>query len=132
MYSPFTDISSEIPSNGCCDTLEVYYGTPTKEYTYTNIYGYYEKQSDNINGRSWYKNSEIGKSIWWWAEPEKHQHTSWMIGDTIGRGKAGSFGYLKRSEICLPNIIGANWKLWDALDASEPIDAGAKLKIRCS
>ena len=55
-----------------------------------------------------------------------------MIGDTIGRGKAGSFGYLKRSEICLPNIIGANWKLWDALDASEPIDAGAKLKIRCS
>ena len=63
----------------CCNFIQVFYGTTNQEYTYADIYGYYVRQEDLVNGRAWYKNED--KSIWW--------DQGWFIGLTTGKGISG-------------------------------------------
>ena len=104
----------------CCDSIQVFYGSTNQEYTYGNIYGYYVRQEDLINGRAWYKNK--GRSIWWDA-------TDWEIGKTTEKGSTRGYAYLKNDGSCLPKISNPKWKLWDG---SSWNDAGSQdVKIQC-
>ena len=114
-----------IPSNllflECCDSIQVFYGTTNLENTYTNIYGYYVRQEDLINGRKWYKN--VGKSIWW------DGINDWWIGDTTDKGSELGYAYLRNYGSCLPDISDPKWRLWDG---SSWNDAGSQdLQIQC-
>ena len=105
----------------CCDSLEVYYNGPL-EYTYESIYGYYVRQEDLMNGRSWYKNDAIAKSIWW-----DDKDNDWMLGSTTRKGSSKGFAYFDNNERCLPKIPNQKWKLYD----SNWNDAENKVKVRC-
>ena len=105
----------------CCESVEVYYETAEVEYTYTNIYGFYVKQSSQTNGRNWYKNN--AKAIWWDGDDD------WWIGKTSSLGKSQGLAYLRKDGSCLPKISDTNWKL--SLGSGNWIDAGKKLNVRC-
>ena len=112
-----------IPTNvlflECCDLIQVFYGSTNQEYTYANIYGYYVRQEDLINGRAWYKNE--GRSIWW-------DGTDWMIGKTTEKGSTRGYAYLKNDGRCLPKISNPKWQLYNG----SWNDAGSQdVKIRC-
>ena len=112
-----------IPTNvlflECCDLIQVFYGSTNQEYTYANIYGYYVRQEDLINGRAWYKNE--GRSIWW-------DGTDWMIGKTTEKGSTRGYAYLKNDGRCLPKISNPKWQLYNG----SWNDAGSQdVKIQC-
>ena len=113
-----------IPTNvlflECCDLIQVFYGSTNQEYTYANIYGYYVRQEDLINGRAWYKNE--GRSIWWDGTDD------WMIGLTTEKGGTSGYASLRNDGSCLPKISNPKWILWDG----SWNDAGSQdVKIQC-
>ena len=75
-----------------------------------------------MNGRSWYKNDAIAKSIWW-----DDKDNDWMLGSTTRKGSSKGFAYLDNNERCLPKIPNQKWKLYD----SNWNDAENKVKVRC-
>ena len=85
----------------CCDSIQVFYGSTNQEYTYANIYGYYVRQEDLINGRAWYKNE--GRSIWW------DENQGWGIGPTTNKGSILGAAYLRNNGSCLPKISNPEW-----------------------
>ena len=115
--------------DNCCDSIEVYYNG-TLKYSYDFIYGYYVRQEDLINGRSWYKNDD--NSIWW-----DDKNDNWMLGKTTSKGSSNGYAYLYNDGRCLPKIPNQKWKLWHGSNyfnwiyGSNWIDAGNKVKIRC-
>ena len=96
------------------------------EYTFTSIYGYYYRQENLFNGRSWYKND--GRSIWWDGE-----ENYWMLGQTTDKGGLDGYAYLDNDGRCLPKIPNQKWKLGPSShpDHSDWYDAGNKVKVRC-
>ena len=114
-YSTYLNKFSE-----CCDSIQVFYGSANQEYTYFNIYGFYVKQEDLINGRAWYKNED--KSIW------LNENDSWMIGKTTSKGSKKGYAFLKNDGSCLSKISNPKWRLWDG---SSWNDAGQDVKIQC-
>ena len=105
----------------CCDSIQVFYGSTNQEYTNANIYGYYVRQEDLINGRAWYKKEGI--SIWF------NENDSWMFGSTTKKGGKSGYGFLKNDGSCLSKISNPKWQLWDGLSWN---DAGSQdVKIRC-
>ena len=63
----------------CCDSIQVFYGSTNQEYTYGNIYGYYVRQEDFINGRPWLDKRQPGVTDKQWltraAQPTKPHET---------------------------------------------------------
>ena len=108
----------------CCNFIQVFYGTTNQEYTYSNIYGYYVRQEDLINGRAWYKYEDEGRSIWW-----DDKNDNWKLGKTTQKGTTFAYAILKKDGSCLPKISNPNWRLWDG---SSWNDAGQDVKIRCA
>ena len=104
----------------CCDSIEVYYDGPLK-YTFRSIYGYYVRQEDLINGRSWYKND--GRSIWW-----DGKNNNWKLGSTTKKGSSSGFAKLDNDGRCLPKIPNQNWKIFHE---DTWISAGNNVKVRC-
>ena len=100
----------------------MYYNGPL-EYTYTSIYGYYVRQQNLINGRSWYKND--GRSIWLDGE-----ENYWIFGQTADKGSSSGYAYLDNDGRCLPKIPNQKWLIYLSLE--DPwIYAGNKVKVRC-
>ena len=92
------------------------------EYSYSSIYGFYEKQDDLINGRTWYKND--GRSIWWDGIDD------WKLGKTIVKGSMKGYAYLENNGTCPTNISNPKWKI--NIGPDQPwLDAGDSFKIRC-
>ena len=118
-----------IPTNvlflECCDSIQVFYGSTNQEYTRFNIYGFYVKQEDLVNGRAWYKNEGI--SIWWDGT------NNWNIGSTTKKGSKKAYAFLKNDGTCLPKISNPKWKFGPSSspDHSNWYDAGNAVKIRC-
>ena len=117
-----------IPTNvlflECCDLIQVFYGSTNQEYTYANIYGYYVRQEDLINGRAWYKNE--GRSIWW------DGIDTWYIGWTTNKGSKLGYAKMRNNGSCLSK----NSYLWKFDPSSHPDHsdwyyAGRNVKIRC-
>merc|ERR1712087_5728 len=106
----------------CCDTIEIY-SIGSLEYKYSSVYGHYIKQKDLINGRPWYKNDGIGRSIWW-AESD-----SWNLEDTSKKGNKAADAVLYNNGTCIPNILHQEWKSFNGFQFNE---AGNSIKARCS
>ena len=109
-------------SHDCCETIEIFYTTLTQEYTHTRLYGFYEKQSYPINGRSWYQ-SQFGRSIWW------DGYDDWFVGKNVKVGKSKGYAYVKTNETCLPN--NGNWIISNGSGDGSWYDAGNQLKVQC-
>ena len=98
-YSTYLNKFSE-----CCDSIQVFYDSTNQEYTYDNIYGYYVRQEDLVNGREWYKNED--KSIWWDGTDD------WMIGLTTEKGGTSGYASLRNDGSCLPKISNPEWNIY--------------------
>ena len=104
----------------CQDGIEAYYETETKQYTYASIYGYYELQPGDVNGRPYFKMGT--KGLWW---DGIHQ---WRIGKDNNKGQ--SIGYAKYTEdvFCPNQLTERHWLLFNGHTL---INAGEDLGVNC-
>ena len=71
--------------NYCQDGIQVYFGTETQQYTYAPIYGHYELQPGEVNGRLYFK---MGSRGLWFDGIDK-----WWIGSDNKKGQSIGFSY---------------------------------------
>ena len=71
--------------NYCQDGLQVYFATETQQYTYTPIYGHYELQPNDVNGRPYFKMSTFG----FWYDGLGN----WWISANVVVGQSFGFAY---------------------------------------
>ena len=93
--------------NYCQDGLQVYFATETQQYTSEPIYGYYELQPNEVNGRPYFKSMSSYFGIWWGT-------TRWVIGDIIYVGQELGYAYFNKDVYC-PNQLSelGEWLIWD-------------------
>ena len=106
--------------NYCQDGIKVYYGTETQEYNYAPIYGHYELQPGNVNGRPYFKMGEM--SIWFDGVD------LWCIGYDVYVGQSLGHGLYLTDKFCPHQLSEPNWYLFDG-DTVTP--AGTYLGITC-
>ena len=106
----------------CQDGLEVYYSTETQHYTYLQIYGHYELQPNDINGKLFFLN-EKDVGLWWDGV------SFWWIGSENSKGEAVGVGYIMTDVFCPYQLPEWDWTLWDG---SVWFPAGNQLGINCN
>ena len=106
--------------NYCQDGIEAYYGTETQQYYYAPIYGHYELQPDDVNGRSYFKRESIG--LWW------DGIGGWWIGSDSDKGQSFGVANFPEDLFCPHQLTGFNWGLSDGTTWTS---AGNDLGIRC-
>ena len=91
--------------NYCQDGLQVYFATETQQYTYVDIYGHYELQPNEVNGKPYFKSSSFG--IWWASK-------YWIISDIIYVGQELGYAFFGKDVYC-PNQLSelGEWLIWD-------------------
>ena len=102
----------------CQDGLQVYFATETQQYTTVPIYGHYELQPNDVNGRPYFKMGSFGFwydgfGVWWFGD---------AIGQSIG------FAWYKQDVFCPHELSELNSALFDG---NEFISAGNNLVITC-
>ena len=107
--------------NYCQDGLQVYFATETQQYTYEPIYGHYELQPNDVNGRPYFKMGSFG--LWWDAI-----RIWWLIGYDSKKGQSMGFAYYTKDVFCPHQLTEWNWKL---LYDGNWISAGKDLGISC-
>ena len=107
--------------NYCQDGIEVYYGTETQQYTYEPIYGHYELQPFDVNGRPYFKKGT--KGLWWDGIMD------WWIGDDIDKGQSIGYAYYTKDVFCPHHLTEWNWSLYYGYHNWK--DAGKDLGINC-
>ena len=112
--------------NYCQDGLQVFFATETQQYIYQPIYGHYELQKIDVNGRPYFKSSKyIG--IWWDGDG------SWYIGEDTDDNDAGQsfgYGYYRYTDAFCPHQFSeGNWWLWNG---NVFYQAGNDLGINCN
>ena len=91
--------------NYCQDGLQVYFATETQQYNSSNIYGHYELQTNDVNGRPYFKMGSYG--LWWDIKDFK-----WMIGPDSMKGEPiGSYAYYRKDVFCPDQLSEWNWLL---------------------
>ena len=88
----------------CQDGLQVYFATETQQYTYIDIYGHYELQPNEVNGKPYFKSSSFG--IWWASK-------YWVISELIYVGQTLGYAFFEKDVYCPNQISGVKWLLWD-------------------
>ena len=106
--------------NYCQDGIEAYYGTETQQYTYTSIFGHYELQPGDVNGRPYFKMGT--KGLWW---DGIHQ---WRIGKDSNKGQSIGYAKYTKDVFCPHQLTDPNWWLYDVSDWKA---AGKDLSISC-
>ena len=91
--------------NDCKDGLQVYFATETQQYKYFSIYGHYELQSSNINGRPYFKYGIFG--LWW------NGIGMWWIGYDSDKGQSIGCAYYEQDIFCPSQLSETEWKLYD-------------------
>ena len=94
--------------NYCQDGLQVSFATESQEYFTVPIYGHYELQPNNVNGRPYFKNPTVGYSMWW--DGTGH---SWYIGIDAEAGQSFGFGYYNIDVFCPNQFSEGDWMLWN-------------------
>ena len=104
--------------------VEVYFTTNLRVYTCApQIYGHYEKQSEMVNGRLYFKKgSSFG--IWW------NGNCSWNIGYDQVKGSNMCIGSFEADYLCPHLITEFNGKLLN--ETRNWIDAGELLAFKSS
>ena len=90
--------------NYCQDGLQVYFATETQQNNSTNIYGHYELQTNDVNGRPYFKMGYFG--FWWDIRDLK-----WMIGLDSEKGETLSFAYYRKDVFCPHQLSEWDWLL---------------------
>ena len=91
--------------NYCQDGLLVYSALETQLYTYAPIYGYYELQPNDVNGRPYFK---MGSAGFWWDG-----FSSWWIGLDIQKGQSKGFAHYDKDVYCPHQLSDYDWWLLD-------------------
>ena len=89
--------------NYCQDGLQVYFETETQQYTYAPIYGHYELQQNDVNGRPYFKMGSYG---FWWDGIDK-----WWIGYDSAKGQSIGYAYYEKDVFCPHMISGQDFML---------------------
>ena len=71
--------------NYCQDGLQVYFATETQQYTYVPIYGHYELQPNDVNGRPYFRKDYFG--FYW------NGINQWWIGLDSNNGQSAGYAY---------------------------------------
>ena len=118
--------------NYCQDGLQVYFATETQQYTYAPIYGHYDLQPNDVNGRPYFKMettflisgeiSSLSYGIWWDAD------NSWLIGFDHDKGGYLSFAFYMKDAFC-PHQL-SEWDWW-INDGTNWFRAEKNLGINC-
>ena len=106
--------------NYCQDGLQVYFATETQPYTYGPIYGHYELQPYDVNGRPYFKMGPYGL----WYDGLGY----WWIGYDSMKGQSIGFAYYEKDVFCPHQLSELEWLLWDGNNLSP---AGNDLGITC-
>ena len=96
--------------NYCQDGLKVYFATETQQYTANQIYGHYELQPNDVNGRPYFKMGSFG--FWY------NGLGLWWIGDDFKKGQSIGFGFYEKDVFCPHQLSELSWPLWDGTDWS--------------
>ena len=93
--------------NYCQDGLQVYFATETQQYTEEPIYGYYELQPNEVNGKPYFKSTSSSFGIWWGIN-------YWIISDIIYVGQELGYAFFGKDVYC-PNQLSelGEWLIWD-------------------
>ena len=106
--------------NYCQDGLQVYFATEAQQYTYQQIYGHYELQPNDVNGRPYFR---LGYYGFWWDGIGL-----WWIGSDNGKGQSFGFAYYEKDVFC-PNQL-SEWDWMISINNEWKI-AEEKLGISC-
>ena len=93
--------------NYCQDGIQVYFATATQQYTYAPIYGHYELQPNDVNGRPYFKMGSIQGSLGFWYDGLG----DWWIGFDIKRGQSIGFAHYNKDVFCPHQLSELNWGL---------------------
>ena len=91
--------------NYCQDGLQVYFATETQQYTYEPIYGHYELQLNDVNGRPYFKMGSLG----FWYDGLGF----WWIGSDSKKGQSFGFARYLKDVFCPHQVSELKWVLFD-------------------
>ena len=89
--------------NYCQDGLQVYFATEIQKYNSTNIDGHYELQTNDVNGRPYFKMGSYG---FWWDNKD-----SWYIGLDSMKGKSDGHAKYHKDVFCPHQLSEWGWVL---------------------
>ena len=97
-------------SGSCCWKVNVH--SKTKNHVYTrhrNMFGYYEKEQNLLNGKPHYTSvfSSGSLAIWFTSS-----YNTWMIGPSNNRGTIRGYAYNDNNYNC-PYTAAYDWKYWN-------------------
>ena len=104
----------------CQDGLQVYFATETQEYTYIPIYGHYELQTNDVNGRPYFQMKHYGLYF--------DGIDTWYIGTDAVKGQSLGFAIYNSDVFCPHQLSDLNWLLFDGTKLTP---AEKSLGIRC-
>ena len=108
--------------NYCQDGLQVYFATETQQYTYVQIYGHYELQPNDINGRPYFTMGAYG--LWWDGV------NNWWISLNSYVGQTEGYAYYGKDVFCPHQLSELEWSIYDGNDWYSDTD-GSDLVITC-
>ena len=90
--------------NYCQDGLQVYIPTEKEHYNSTDFHGHYELQTNDVNGRLYFKMGSYG--LWW-----DNRDLKWMIGLDSMKGKPVGYAYYHKDVFCPHQLSEGGWAL---------------------
>ena len=118
---PFFQLLTEsCAMNYCQDGLQVYFVTEIPQSISTPIYGHYELQPNDVNGRPYFKMGSYG--FWW------DGLGYWWIGYDIEKGQSMGFAFYDKDVFCPHQLSEWDWKMHDG---DTWFMANNKLSITC-
>ena len=108
--------------NYCQDGIRVYFGTDTKNYNYAPIYGHYELQPGDVNGRPYFKMGSFG--LYW------DGISKWWIGQDSKKGLPSGYAYYIKDSFC-PHQLSIKPFYWSIFDGFLWKMANFDLGISC-
>ena len=92
--------------NYCQDGIRVFFGTENKHYDYAPIYGHYELQTGDVNGRPYFKMGSLG--FWW------DGINYWWIGLDSKKGLPSGYAYYITDAFCPHQLTEfGQWAIFD-------------------
>ena len=91
--------------NYCQDGISVYFGNENMKYDYKAIYGQYELQTGELNGRPYFQMEPFG---FWWDGIKR-----WWIGLDSWKGLPYGYAYYTKDAFCPHQLSEFKWFLFD-------------------
>lgn len=122
----FSFISNFVLLEKCFDSrIEVFYNTSTQEYTYfPELFGFYKKDINLVNGRSFYEhqNKSTPFGIWWACEDR------WCINYVALKGSCVCLAFKVYEGKCITKTEDWNWFLKHGEGVWKPASRGLGIR----